>query len=377
MNAGVKRSVICAAALMGLTAGGTTSAVEVLYIGPANGNWDSDPNWLNSGPDNSFSTAGDNSNTQPAAADNPIILNGSTVDISTAETVNELHMSRGNVTGVPAQSIGTAQLNVLPGASLITAGGGGVRIGRNSGAGVGDNKAIIIQTGGLVQSSSGTNGIRLSQSDTTAVIADSYYEISGGSLRGGTTNGTMTGPLQIGIVNNTTDWDEAEFHVVGTGPTEIRVEDLRMQANSLGAGDSILHYSIDALGVTPIIVEDEMRFSGENIASVLTVGNNLLEIDLIGLAPEADILLVSCDRIGVSNAPAEIFTGMPDGTPIVKQFGGYEYTWLLDYFDTNTNDGVLDSFIQLDFQSKVLIPEPTSLALVGVGALMLARRRRA
>jgi hypothetical protein len=370
-RAGVLTAACAAAAIAAST---SAFAADVFYVGPASGGtWDSDANWRGVGVDATFNT-GDDTFVQPTTADNAVIFDGQSVDLSSTETITELQMSRGNVGSRP-QTAGIAQLNVLPGANLQTSGGGGFRIGRvvQAGAAVGDNVARVIQSGGLMQVGTGTNGVRLSQSDA-GTLADSLYEISGGSVRGGPTNGSMTGPLQIGIVSST--FGTAEFHIVGTGPTEMRFEDVRMQANSTGAGDAILHFSIGASGVTPLIAEDEMRFSG--VGGV--VGDNLLVVDLIGAAPESDITLITADRLGVSNAPAETFTGLPDLSPISAVFGGFQWNWLVDYTDGSDDFQTigaagLDASVVLRFQSKVAVPEPGSLALLGLGGLAMMRRR--
>ena len=68
-----------------------------------------------------------------------------------------------------------------------------------------------------------------------------------------------------------------------------------------------------------------------------------------------------------------------EGDPVTADFGIYRYHWIMDYTDptTSADNGILDASVILRFQSREIIPEPTSLALFGAGALMLARRRRA
>ena len=65
-------------------------------------------------------------------------------------------------------------------------------------------------------------------------------------------------------------------------------------------------------------------------------------IGLIGEAPEGDLLLVQADRLNTNgitgNAALERFTGMPDGTVIIRQFGGFEYQWTLEYGDGSGNE---------------------------------------
>src|SRR5688572_29107128 len=322
------------------------------------GLWETGQNWLD----------GDNATRHvPTTADIAEISNNFTASISSAQTVSELQVAHpdSSATTVP----GTATLNVLSGTNLQVTSTNGARIGRKilvgSGQLPGSSTGRVLQSGGTLQVNAGTNGLRLSQADS-GVVADSLYRMTGGSARGGPTNGTMTAPLQIGNVAN--QFNRAEFHMSGSGVTEARFEDVRIAGGASAGSVAVLHFSLDAGGVTPLIAEDEMRFAG--------LGSNLLEIDLIGEAPEANITLIMADRLNTaSSAPAEAFTGMPEGTPIVRQFGGFEYTWTLDYNDASDN-GVLDAFVRLNFVSKTVIPEPSSLALLGAGALMLARRRR-
>jgi hypothetical protein len=91
-------------------------------------------------------------------------------------------------------------------------------------------------------------------------------------------------------------------------------------------------------------------------------------------------VLVQADRLTPSSGALGYvyFKDMPDGTPIVRTFGDWEYTWNLDYVEAGpAGDGVLESFIRLNFVSRTQVPEPACLTVVTVtAALGLARRRR-
>lgn len=358
-----------AAAVMlgGLTAG-TASAVDVYWVGPSGGNWDVDASWHQPGTDGALNT-GDDVVAQPTSADAAVIFNGSTVNLNTTETVSELQMSRGGVTAAP-QVPGTARLNILPGANLQGAGSNGFRIGRaaQAGAGVGDGLAYVVQTGGTLQINTGTNGVRVGQGDT-GLVADAVYEISGGSARGGPTNGSMTAPLQIG--SNVNSYNLAEFHVIGSGATEVRFEDIRLFPSTTGTGAGVtrLHFTLDGAGVTPMTAEDELRFRGLGTASLLVDANAVPPTN-----PLVDIPLVRADRISTDNSfPAETFTGQPEGAPIAVSFGGLTYNYSLHYLDSS-DDGVLTDAVRLHFES--ITPEPGSAALLAVGGLALLGRRR-
>jgi hypothetical protein len=163
----------------------------------------------------------------------------------------------------------------------------------------------------------------------------------------------------------------SEFHVYGSGPTEIRTDDFRIQDSPNGT--TTLHMSLDAGGVTRIIADDEFQFRGTN-------DNNLL-VDLIGLPPTTDITLVTADRLGNNSGATELFDNYPaDLHPISASFGPpreqYTYNWLLDYQD-DADDGDQEGYIILRFQSRTLsVPEPGSLALLGIAGVVLALLRR-
>ena len=344
---------VCTASLL-LAGAAPVMAAQVRFDNGGGDNlWENPLNWDTAGVDGI-----------PTTADIADIGSLFTANLSSAQTVLEVQVQWPNSSSTYLP--GTATLNIQPGANLQVTSTNGVRIGRQvqTGQTAGSSTGVVNQTGGLFQVNSGTNGIRLSQADS-GTVADSLYVLSGGSVRGGATNGSMTAPLQIGNINNT--FTRAEFRMVGTGPTEARFEDVRMQGGA--GGQAVLKFVLDANGVTPIVAEDELRFSGTN-------NTNLLEIELSALAPEADITLITADRLTTnSSAPSETFTGLADGAPISAIFGLTQYNWLVRYQD-GSDDGVLDAFVKLEFVSTTDVPEPAALSLLGIGAAALVRRRR-
>ncbi len=300
----------------------------------------------------------------PTAVDIGDVGSTFTSSISSVQTVQEVQVGWPNSSGTYLPGVST--LNVLPGTNLQATVSNGIRIGRAVQAGqlVGSSQGVVNQTGGTVQVNTGTNGLRLSQADG-GIVADSLYSISGGSARGGPTNGSMTAPLNIGATGNS--FNRAEFRVIGSGPTEIRFEDIRLTPGTTGTGlsETVLRFDLDNGGITTMIGEDELRITG--------AANALLEVNMIGLPPQSDLLLISCDRItGTPTPNLQPFSNAPEGTQIVRNFGDWTYTWNVRYQD-GSDDGILDAFVKLEFVSAV--PEPASLSLLGLGALMLVRRR--
>jgi hypothetical protein len=313
--------------------------------------------------------------TLPGANDVAEISNAYTVSLTSAQTIGELQMAAPNQAA--SNTSGTATLNIGSGANLSVGNGtvtNGVRIGRALKPGdlVGSSTGVVNQTAGAFTiAHGGSNGLRLSQADT-GLVADSLYTISGGTLRGGTNPLNVTANLLLGSAAN--DWNRAEFRVVGSGATDIRFEDVILTPRTsgiTGTGRSVLRFDLDSSGVTPITAEDELR--------LVSQAGSMLEVNLIGLAPESDIILVKADRLTNTLSPFTYtpFDSMNDGTQIVRSFGGTTYTWNLRYFedDAGADDNDLDSYVKLEFVSAV-VPEPTSLSLLALGALAATRRRR-
>ncbi|MBX3435512.1 MAG: hypothetical protein KF847_19520 [Pirellulales bacterium] len=294
--------------------------------------------------------------------------NGGSLSVSTTQAVDDLAVSNKSNSGTFVS--GTSTLNVLPGATLTVGSTSGFRIGheRPLADGVGSSAGEVIQSGGTVLIPNGTNGLRMSQSHANA--AESLYRISGGSLQAGAVGGTQT-PLNLGGRSN--NFGVAEFHVVGSGATSIVFGGDAVLAGSETASGGVvrLHFTLDAAGVTPIVLGDELRFDG--------TGTKQLVVDMIALPPQTDITLIRSNRITTGNSSTAQFTGLPDLSPISATFGPTTYHWLLDY-TAGANNGVLDSSVVLRFQSAVTaaVPELSSFCLVGLIACggAWARRRR-
>jgi hypothetical protein len=334
------------------------------------GVWETPANW--------------STDTLPTTADQPVIHDSFTASITSAQVAGDLVVSW--PTGLGAPAAGTATLNIGPGANLVVGNPpdntntSGIRVGRTATA-VGASLGVVNQTGGSVSIVTGANGLRLSQADAGTTVSDSRYVISGGTLRGGTSvNDTgINAPLNIGTQTN--NFNRAEFSVLGSRATDIRFEDLNLRNSPAAAGtglrQAVLSYTIDNGGVTPIVVEDQFDIQNHDNNGNPT-GTVLLEINLQGTPAEADILLVSADRLTPTSgaAPFVNFTGLPDGSPIVRTFGNFIYTWNLDYTDGG-DDGTLDASITLDFVSRTEVPEPGALAAAAAAlAAPLLRRSR-
>jgi MYXO-CTERM domain-containing protein len=359
-------------AIATLLAGGPVFGAQINFDnGAGTGTWENPLNWRGAGPDTFWGTD-DDTDGLPVAADQAVIGGNFIATLTSAQTVSEVGVQW---PGQGGQTAGSSVLNIGPGAALTVTGASGVRLGRAFTGAVGSTSGTVNQTGGSVVIT-GNNGLRLSQ-ESAAVQPDSLYVISGGSLTGGTPD--ATGSLNVGRLDSS--FNRAEFRVVGSGASEIRFEDVNLRAappaEGTGTRQAVLSFVVDDGGVTPIVVEDQFDIQAHDAATGTPTGNALLEISLQGAPAESDIVLVNADRLTPTSGTAGFvnFLGMPDGTPIMRSFGNYEYTWNLDYVDGN-DDGLMDAFIRLDFVSRTEVPEPGALGALGLGAFALVRRRR-
>jgi hypothetical protein len=217
--------------------------------------------------------------------------------------------------------------------------------------------AEFYQTGGHVTLWNATGGYGGSGNNNTGSVivgdannCDGNYTIAGGSLEifrweSSTAGGLLIGRSQVkaGIDGNFPTGN-ALFHVLGSGATRIfSGDDVRVYR------DGTVQFTIDGGGITPIDANDDILF----------FAGSKLTVDLAS---------------GYTPAQNQKFT-------LMRQFFSsqtVDANWTL-------GPGVSDSWsVAVEDQgggvkyvvATYLLPEPATLALVGIGGAVLLRRRR-
>ncbi len=269
-----------------------------------------------------------------------------------------------------------ATMNVVAGADLY--GFGSIRVGDIRST---PNAAYLNQTGGRIsltrQMASGRLAIGdANMSPNGGMLSGSTYTISGGTFTYDAADPKCAGELILGYRNG-----YGQMTIVGTAP-DIHIKylyiagDHASDKNPYDYGTGILEYQIGSDGVSPIAVNgiayidqgDLIDTDGDGIGDTQFTTAQLI-LTLTAAPPTGDILLIDC--VNIIQGTFDTVTGDinggkgQEGDTIILTYGGIQYQYTLTYKGgTDGKDLVL------------LIPEPATICLLGLGALSLIRRKR-
>ena len=298
----------------------------------------------------------------PPQGESTKIYDGSTAEISSgAAEYGDVDLSIGD-----SDSGQTATLLISGGSLNGTGTGNDIRLGvSDDGSGA---LGQIIQTSGDVTA---VDYVKMSNAGASDA-AGSYYEISGGSL-------TVVNQIEMGrdggMVQNM-----IMLKIIGTGPTSVTTDDLKTNRTAPGYAQPTLAFALDSTvtGVTPLQIADEFQIGNSETATA-GEGDMYLELSLLGPPTVDDKILVEAGRISMD----EQFIGLPDGSDVSALYGGNTYTWTINYYDGESDPdrpGSLPSTAAVVLSnmrvSQGVVPEPASLVLIGLGAMLLVSLRR-
>jgi len=285
----------------------------------------------------SWGVAANWSNGVPAATEQVKILSNKTctVDVTTC-VFGTQKLTVGASTASPAEAL------------LQIVNGGTLNAGAELQVGDAGYSGRITQTGGTVNVVNGTSSAKIEVGYKTGI---GTYTISGGSILGDASQSQ----LQVGASG--ANGGTGVFDVVGTGGS-ISISKLYVGASTASAqytGTGTLQFDIDG-GVSAI-----------NAGSVYIDPTNLpaavanLVVNLTGALPSGNIVLVNnTGTSGITGA----FDNKAWGSTIV--LGGVSYTL------TNTYIGGVDGLAN---DIALVVPEPATIALFGLGLLAIRRKK--
>jgi fibronectin-binding autotransporter adhesin len=248
-------------------------------------------------------------------------------------------------------SVGVAG-NSAAGTGTVILAGGVLTVGSNlrlgSGGAVAGSAGSLFQSNGILTVLGGDVSVAYTNSAT------GRFEISGGTFTQASTRAFTLGANHLVATGL--------LHVAGAGASSITLGNFTMGSN----GSQTLHLTLDGsvTGLTPLHVNTG------------TFNQQVLTVDLSGLAPQANLLLL--DYAALASGNAGLFGGFTNGAPISATYGASTYFWNLNYaFSGSAANGTGDgSAIGLVFDHVSAIPEPTpALLLLGSAALLVYRRK--
>jgi hypothetical protein len=340
-----------------LVAGSLQAATVGSWVAGATGVWTDGTKWA--------TPAGAVPSTTVAASDEIKLTGTSTLvgsDITVDSTVSldyacTVSASGPNINGT--DKIGSPQttVRVTSGASFGT---GTFRFGNRTTSGNGA-AGVGIQTGGTLS----VGDLLLGQwGGSGASVAEGYYTISGGTLQA---KSALSGRLWIGgnsstVAGATSANTIGKFTVIGDAAT-ISMKKLYVGSGTAANGATgTLEFQVGMTGVSRIKVSDATQGITLDIAGAASIANLLVSGTVM---PAGDIVLVENTSTGIVGGVFDNLNGGSAAEGATAIIGGNTYT--LTYKYVASGDGLANDI-------ALVIPEPATMAILGLGGLLLRRR---